>query len=988
MAVGAALAGRRSELDLVTKAITGASGCPVVLIAGDPGIGKTRLLATATNRCGEVGVVVLTGWCLKQAQNLPLLPIADIIHQLAEHDGGATIKAALAECPAFVPQELIRLAPELAGPDDSLTPMGTGGGELRRRLFDAIRWLLSALPSVGKCAIAIEDLHWADATTLEFLDYLFTPGHVPGLPVIVTCRSDEAAAEPLAEWLEKVRRGGHLTHLDLPPLTLTETADQIELLRNSRPVAAAVESVYARSEGNPFFTEQLVSLAETDQAGLPPGLSALLLSRATRVEGAGRSALNALAVAARPLTETDLASICGYELDQIRGALHELLAERLIQRPDERGAYRLRHALLAEAISAELLPGHRSDVHGRIAEAMAAWEDDAVAGEVADHYAGAGRTALELSWRVRAAGRAEAVFAPQEAAAQWQRVIELWERVPGAEFVAGLSAVDVHLRAMQSLANAGSFTEAFELAVRARSRLVGKASLADQVRLHSAVGHHSHRESEVGFEALASAIEIGESLPPSREYVSALRVYGGRLGDRGRFDRRRDLWWRAATTAEQYGYLAEQKAAMSDLVWHPLIADDLPATEKQVADTLAIRLDAADAIADLYPLVTITDQLLKLGKLNDIISLAAPVIQRAEDTGLTNTLLMNILRGNAHEALIELGQVSRSAAMLDAVPREQPQRGNLAICMVKAESDLLRGRFEDAAALWIDNSAVMETDLHFDVWYNLALRRLEFDIWRGQPATSLEWAVGVLEHNVTHGQDVLSGDLFALVMRACADIAEAARAASDERLRARALAGAQHLVDLVATAPESPFAERKVMVNNRAYGRSWQAELTRVPGESDAVAWAQAVAAWDNLGRPFRAAYARWRRAEAILAQRGSRAEASQLLRAAAQQSSEHVPLNAAIRGLARVARVDLVSATPEPIATTSPGREQFGLTEREREVLRLVAQGKTNAEIGKALYISAKTASVHVTNILRKLDVSSRVAAATMAQRSGLLDD
>jgi DNA-binding CsgD family transcriptional regulator len=225
-------------------------------------------------------------------------------------------------------------------------------------------------------------------------------------------------------------------------------------------------------------------------------------------------------------------------------------------------------------------------------------------------------------------------------------------------------------------------------------------------------------------------------------------------------------------------------------------------------------------------------------------------------------------------------------------------------------------------------------------------------------------------------------------MRTYAEIAEAARAANDEGILARTLADAQHLVDLVATAPGNPFAERKVMVKNRGYRLSWQAELTRLHGESDAAAWAQAVTAWDNLGRPFRAAYARWRRAEAILAQRGSRAEASQLLRDAVEQSGEHVPLNAALRELARIARVDLVSATPEPVATTAPGRERFGLTEREQEVLRLVAQGKTNAEIGKALYISTKTASVHVTNILRKLDVSSRVMAATKAQRSGLLDD
>lgn len=110
------------------------------------------------------------------------------------------------------------------------------------------------------------------------------------------------------------------------------------------------------------------------------------------------------------------------------------------------------------------------------------------------------------------------------------------------------------------------------------------------------------------------------------------------------------------------------------------------------------------------------------------------------------------------------------------------------------------------------------------------------------------------------------------------------------------------------------------------------------------------------------------------------------MLASAAQEAAAHAPLAAAIRELAHAARIEIAAHMPAP--DVAPETRMFGLTDRERQVLRLVASGKTNSEIGKALYISTKTASVHVSNILRKMDVTSRVTAATRAQRSHLLDE
>jgi DNA-binding CsgD family transcriptional regulator len=147
--------------------------------------------------------------------------------------------------------------------------------------------------------------------------------------------------------------------------------------------------------------------------------------------------------------------------------------------------------------------------------------------------------------------------------------------------------------------------------------------------------------------------------------------------------------------------------------------------------------------------------------------------------------------------------------------------------------------------------------------------------------------------------------------------------------------------------------------------------------------WERAASEWDALTRPHRAAYARWRQAEALLAHPAGRTAAVEVLRTAARQAAQHIPLSMAIHDLARRARIDLTITAESPDAQPSTATPTpFGLTGRELAVLRLLAEGRTNSEIGAKLYISRKTASVHVTNILRKLNVTTRVQAAAVAER------
>jgi DNA-binding NarL/FixJ family response regulator len=167
------------------------------------------------------------------------------------------------------------------------------------------------------------------------------------------------------------------------------------------------------------------------------------------------------------------------------------------------------------------------------------------------------------------------------------------------------------------------------------------------------------------------------------------------------------------------------------------------------------------------------------------------------------------------------------------------------------------------------------------------------------------------------------------------------------------------------------------------------AEASRVDGRPDPAAWRAVAEAWAAFDRPYFAAYARWREAEAALAG-GDRAGATEALRAAdvAAAVLGAQPLRDAVDALARRARIALVAPAEERVAEPAVEEDPFGLTPREREVLALVADGRTNRQIAERLFISESTAGVHVSNILGKLGVASRGEAAAIAFRLGLVAD
>jgi DNA-binding CsgD family transcriptional regulator len=331
--------------------------------------------------------------------------------------------------------------------------------------------------------------------------------------------------------------------------------------------------------------------------------------------------------------------------------------------------------------------------------------------------------------------------------------------------------------------------------------------------------------------------------------------------------------------------------------------------------------------------------------------------------------------------LLGRGCTAEAAALIVPLTGGSIERDHWALHMARAEIDLLRGE-PDAAAQRLRQ---IKTQASVDFARELGQVVAEVALWAGRPEEALEEVQRQREHLEYTDWVIFCGWLLALGMRACADLAERGRARRDDDAVRAALAFADNLAAWVKRERDVPFTAHSFLATIPAERATWDAERSRAAGASNAEAWSVAAEQWEALDYRHRAAYVRWRQAEALLAAPHSRGAAAAVLATAAAQAAEHVPMTRAIQDLARRARIDLTVPT-EPVPQDEPAARAFGLTDRELDVLRLLGQGKTNPEIAAALFISPRTAGVHVTHILRKLDATTRVQAATIAERAGLL--
>ncbi len=348
------LAGRRSELRAIVDAVTPPSPGSVV-VTGEAGIGKSRLV---TEAAAQAEVPFVTGWCQRLSSDLPFLPFLDLLRGMRELDGGRVVESAVRRCPGFVRVELAVLLPELgAGADD---PDVIATGWRRQRLFDSVRRLLDEVHQATHAVAVVEDVHWADASSIELCDYLLTPGRC-SMPLVLTCRADEAALDTL----ETIMNRAGANTVDLGPLTAAQTKELLGTVLGHAVTDARAQEVRRRTGGNAFFTEQLAAAAgDTPGAELPAGLRELLLRRVADTDAGQQRLIAALALCGRPVDEAAIAQISGWPADRIADVMRGLVRRRLVRSLPE--GYVLRHALLGEAVAEELLGSERVALHRAI----------------------------------------------------------------------------------------------------------------------------------------------------------------------------------------------------------------------------------------------------------------------------------------------------------------------------------------------------------------------------------------------------------------------------------------------------------------------------------------------------------------------------------------------------------------------------------------------------------------------------------------------
>ena len=978
----------------------------LLLVVGDAGVGKTRLVAEGLRLAAVDGLTAVSGGCLPLAQKLPLLPVADALGELGRLEDGKVLEAALDLTPPYVRVEAGRLLPRLGSAEEA--PGGLGEGWRRERLFSALAELLEAVARRARLGLVIEDVHWADSATLDFLTYLVRASRGSPVTIVVTCRSDEAPLEPhVAGWLAHMRAGVAVEEIRLCPLSAEETAEQVAALLGSPPPAYLAGELYARGEGNPFFTEQLVAAALAGHpaggprvaAELPARLGELLTARA---QGCGEDAsavLAALAVAGRPLTDDLLGGITGLAPAAVRLGLRELAAARLLADGAVGGAHRLRHALLAEAVAAGLLPGEQKMLHERTARALETVMDEGLAAEVARHWAAAGRPAQELPARVGAARAAEQVFGYAEAAGHWHRAIKLCDML-GLVCAAGIDLPRLYVRAIDASLPAGDGKRASELAEAAYRRFSGHpdpavAAVAHEraavIRQRAAMGMGlAARDTPgPGLPLMEKALALFEQAPPSADqaaawldYASLFLLHGeGRLGDSAA------ATTRALQLAEATGATALIPRALSFLADDAFLSGRIQEAFALVSQGRAVAESSGNAEGSVVLAMNESDNLIELAQFERAAEVALDGLQVARQAGLGTALGGTWLAANAAEALLARGRVAEAAALIDPLTASVPDRSHWPVHVLRVQLDLLRGDIEAATRRQQQVTAIAGHIGSVDFAREAAQRAAELAVWAGRPGDALEEIRRVLALFKTPDMAILCGQLLATGMRASADLAEHGRARRDERAVAAARAAAAELALWADRMEGVPFTVHPLVAAIPAERATWDAERTRLDGTSDPAAWQAAANAWEELSCPHRAGYACWRHAEAQLSA-GHTPAAVTALQAAAAAADGHAPLLAEIRKLAERARIPLrapsTPGTPPPAAP----RQRHGLTGRELAVLRLLAAGQTNAQIGAQLYMSPKTASVHVTSIFRKLGVTGRVQAAAVAERAGLLEE
>jgi ATP/maltotriose-dependent transcriptional regulator MalT len=932
-------------------------------IAGEPGIGKTRLLRELAARAGARGHLVLSGAASEFENDLPFSVFVDA---LDEYVAGLE-PGRLAVLDAAVQAELAHVFPSLS----ALAGVRQVSAQHERyRSHRAVRALLEQLAQTLPVVLVLDDFHWADSASVELLGALLRRPPAAGVLTAVALRPRQTP-ERLAIALERAHRFAAVTRVDLGALTL----DEARQLLGERFDVARAALLYEESGGNPFYLEQLArsparapqftSAPEISLTGLdvPAAVAASLAEEFSLLSGVGRLVLEGAAVAGDPF-EPELAATPPPTSEALAlEAVDELLQLDLIQPTDMPRRFRFRHPLVRRAVYEAIAGGWRLGAHERCAEALAARGASAAAR--AHHVERSARqgdlTAVAV---LREAGEATARLAPESAARWFSGALRLLPQTAPAQ-----GRIELLLARSQSLAAAGHFSGSHEAALEAAALVPGQPSALNTTAATACasverfLGRYEHAHAR-----LVRALRL---LPEPASVERAELLIELTLNEfyRSRYQAMRDWAAPAVSAARETGDAALMAAAavmpaFADAMTGPVktarsrraqaaaLIDDLPDDELSLRPDAAGWLAIAEVYLDLYAEAeahaTRALGLARAGGQGDPLHRLYPVLPRVWYVRGKLAEATELLDG-AIEAGRLLGSPPALAGNLFNRSAVALAAGDLDIALATAQEsvELTRGLDEGFVTAWA------------------AARLAGVLLETGQPGRAIELLLGRA-----------GGEELALIpggWRAyCLELLTRCWLALDRPGKAGRAAA---LAETLAAAGQLPLAA------------AWagRAAAAVALGAADAAlaaerALASADAA-DMVGAPIEAALSRTIAGRAL-------AETGETDRAVAELQRAAAALDACgARRYRHGAERELGKLGHRPHRRTRPGKANEtgiqALTGRELQVAQLVVDRKTNPQIAAELFLSQKTVETHLRNIFHKMDVTTRTALARAVERT-----
>ena len=986
-----AFIGRRAELGQLQEAVERAAAFEPrpILLAGEAGVGKTRLLEELGAWAEERGCRVLVGGCVSLSADVaPFAPIIEALRPL-KHD---------LPTPAWNEvvgngQDLAPLLSDVRRIGEAIDSTGISPDNTQVRLLEQLLGMLERLGGLAPVVLIVEDIHWADRSTVDVLTFLARNIRAQPVQLVASFRTDEPAARrQLLPFIAEFGRQPRAQRIDLTRLNRAEVAEQLSAI-SGRPVAAAtVDGVYRRSQGNPFFSEEL--LAAGSAAGMPETLRDVLRARVAALGPDAEELVRVASAAGRQFPESVLRRLTDVDEATFRAALREVLDRQILVRRHHDGDERLafRHALIQEVVYADLLPSERVRTHAACArvieERLAEAPDAALASELAYHWQAADEPERALEASIGAGMAAEAAGAQREAALQFERALELMDRIPAPERLP-LDRVQLLERAA-----ANQLENPSRAVAHLRAAINLTDSDADPVGaglLYAALGRYVWFTGD-GAAALAACREAVRLVPESPPSVARSRVTAG-LGQILMILTHSEEAVAFATDAVR---LAAETGART-IESHALnTVGILTAYLGDVDGGLAMLRRALEIATEVG---SVDDIGRAWSNLQDVLIVAAARFDEAAETGLqavnpanaaaasgmwtalvwTDVAWAQYLAGRWDDALASLKHARLQAA--EGVAEIEWE-------IRTAQVRIGRGEFDEAIRHLDRLDSQLEGSADTQWIAPAAAARAEYAIWTGDATTALRSiADGLARTQPSYGANVSRiGPLLALGIRAAADVVEPRRARSSRmpadsarRQAADYLARMQGIRDEVAA--RWPALLRLA----EPFLALCKAEVTRLEGRSDPAAWGTAAELFESMPLPYTAAYARFREGEASSSSRAGLRDAARARAAlggalATARALSAEPLREVVQAAAERAGLDLEQ---DEARRRSAG--PAGLTRREQEILGLLARGLTNREIGDRLFITEKTASHHVSNVLAKMDVRSRAEAAVEAIRLGI---